>query len=381
MNPIWNETFFLLVKNLDEKMSLEIMDWNNMKKDSHMGDAIFDLTTLQSNPEIEDLSLTVNKEGKTDSLGSLKMTAIYSPVVPPVKEEDGTEKPVESNIGILHITLNQAKELDTSVSMVGQLSPYALIRVNGKQIKKTKILKRHNTPVWEESVEVFITDLKTARIALDIKDDRDLAQDPLLGTWRAKATEVLARSAKAQDWYTLSETRKGGKIRLNAIWRPILMDAAHAGTLSPVVGVVRLHLIEGVRLHNTETTGTADPYIRVMVGSQMRGKTRVIDADLNPKWDEVLYLPVHGHSEAFVLQAMDWNSHIKDKIIGDSVLQVSTLVSRITEDTADMAKITDLPEDKNVDKEADAEDKPTDSPDPKSSKRVVRYISKGATDQ
>ena len=64
--------------------------------------------------------------------------------------------------------------------------------MNGKEVGVSKKLKRTNNPVWPDATkELLITNRKTAKLGLVIKDDRDLATDPIIGTYQIKLEDLL----------------------------------------------------------------------------------------------------------------------------------------------------------------------------------------------
>ena len=61
----------------------------------------------------------------------------------------------------------------------------------------------------------------------------------------------------------------------------------------PPIGVVRLWLKKATDVKNVEATlgGKSDPYVRVQVNNVTKGRTEVINNNLNPVWDQIIYIP------------------------------------------------------------------------------------------
>ncbi|RKP09232.1 C2 domain-containing protein, partial [Thamnocephalis sphaerospora] len=327
LNPIWDETHFLIIRSLNEKLQLEVYDDNKMKKDSPLGDTSFDLSLLEDDPEHEELIQPLTfRNGKQQ--GEINFGCTFYPVTEQQQALDEGLDPFASGKGVLRITIHQAKELDTSKSLVGQYNPYAIMRVNGKEVHKTKKLRRTNNAIWEETFEVLVYDLEKTLLNFDIKDDRGVAADPIVGTWECKARTAIERTTKQDNWFTLSNAARG-KARISCVWMSITdIDMHHAGSVPEPIGIVRLHLQEAKRLKNVEGVGggKSDPYVRVLLANQSRARTRVIEDDLNPIWDEMLYVPVHSERETLVLEVMDFNAHTKDKCIGSCLVKIADLV-------------------------------------------------------
>lgn len=226
--------------------------------------------------------------------------------------------PPESNTGIAKFTIEQAKDLDGTKSLVGQLSPYAVLLLNNKEIHTTKKLKRTNNPIWDNgSKEVLITDRKTAKLGVVVKDDRDLTADPILGTYQIKLDDMLTLMEKGQEWYNLAGA-KSGRAKLTLQWKPVALSGVGAGTGGYVtpIGVMRFHFKNARDLRNVETLGKSDPYVRVLLSGIEKGRTVTFQNNLNPDWDEVVYVPVHSTREKLTLDVMDEESLGRDRSLG-----------------------------------------------------------------
>ncbi|KAL8832692.1 MAG: hypothetical protein Q9191_000093 [Dirinaria sp. TL-2023a] len=316
-NPRWNETMHLIITSLTDSLTLQVYDWNEYRKDKEMGVATFALDQLEQSTEHENLRLEVTANGK--SRGLVQADVRFFPILEGNKLEDGTiEQAPESNTGIARFTVEQAKDLDGSKSLIGTLNPYAILLLNGKEIHQTRKLKRTNAPVWDNgSKELLITDRKAARLGLVIKDDRDIAADPILGTYQIKVDDMLQLMEKGQEWYNLAGA-KTGRAKLMLQWKPVALKGVTGGSggyLTPI-GVMRIHCQNARDLRNLETMGKSDPYVRVLLSGVEKGKTVTFQNNLNPDWDEVIYVPVHSTREKLVLEVMDQENLGKDRSLG-----------------------------------------------------------------
>ncbi|KAI5851685.1 C2 domain-containing protein [Morchella snyderi] len=313
-NPKWKETKYIIITNFNDPLTLGIFDFNEIRKDRELGIATFALDTLAVNPEQGDVAMPVMSNGK--ARGQVACDLRFFPIMEGRILEDGTQEPVESNTGILRWTVSQAKELDASKSMVGQLSPYACQLLNSKLVHKTKIIKRTNDPVWEDAYEMLITDRQASKLEIVIKDDRDLAADPELGRYAIKLDEMLGMTKKGTNWFNLSGV-KSGRVKLSAEWKPVtIKGVSGTGGYQTPIGVMRLHFLNGENLRNLEALGKSDAYVRVLLSGVERGRTVTFENDLNPKWDEVLYVPIHSPGETLHLEVMDHEKMGKDRSLG-----------------------------------------------------------------
>jgi Ca2+-dependent lipid-binding protein len=331
-NPRWNETLYIIITNFSDALTLSPFDYNEYRKDKELGAATFPLDRLEHDPEHENLHLEVLSAGKPR--GVLSCDVRFFPVLTGTKiDEHTTTPPPESNTGIARITIEQAKELDGSKSLVGQLNPYAVLLLNGKEVHISGKLKRTNNPVFPDaSKSILITDRKKARVGLVIKDDRDLAADPVLGTYQLKLDDMLKLHEKGQEWFNLHGT-KSGRAKLLLEWKPVALKGvagASDGYLTPV-GVMRVHVQSASELRNFETFGKSDPYARLLLSGITMGRTVTFQNELNPKWDEVIYVPIHTTTERLVLQVMDAEKLGKDRPLGQVQIVASDYMKEAEE--------------------------------------------------
>ncbi len=148
-------------------------------------------------------------------------------------------------VGIVRLTVHQAKDLDSTKSMSGDLNPLAKIFLgnNKAPIHTTQRFKHTNNPVWESPHEFLCADKASSVITIKVIDDRDFLKDPVVGYMSIKLTDLLEAKLEAgRDWWALSGC-KSGKLRVSAEWKPLNMAGSLHGAEQyvPPIGVVRLH--------------------------------------------------------------------------------------------------------------------------------------------
>ncbi|UKZ51373.1 hypothetical protein TrVGV298_005132 [Trichoderma virens] len=294
-NPRWNETHYIIVTSFNDTLDIQRIE------DLHV---------------YENERIPVLAAGK--SRGIVSCDFRFFPVLEGQKDENGKlEPPPVSNQGILRFTVEQAKDLDGTKSLVGLLNPYAVMFLNGKVIHQTKKLKRVNNPIWDNgSKEILITDRKRAKLGVTIKDDRDLAADPTLGKYQIKLDDLLECMEQGKEWYHLSGAQTG-RVKMTAQWKPVAISgvAGTGGYITPI-GVMRLHFKKANDLRNFEAFGKSDPYVRVLLSGIDKARTVTFKNDLNPEWDEVLYIPVHSARDRLTLEVMDEEKVGRDRSLG-----------------------------------------------------------------
>ncbi|KAF4464668.1 hypothetical protein FALBO_8500 [Fusarium albosuccineum] len=315
-NPRWNETHYIIITSFNDSLDIQVFDHNDFRKSKELGVASFPLENIEELNVYENERLEVIADGKARGVVSCDLR--FFPVLETIKNADGQdEPPPESNQGILRFTVEQARELDGTKSLVGLLNPYATMFLNGKEVHHTKKLKRTNNPIWDNgSKEILITDRKKAKLGVTIKDDRDLTGDQVLGKYQIKLDEMLECMEQGKEWYNLAGTHTG-RVKMMAQWRPVAISgvASTGGYVTPI-GVMRFHFKKATDLRNFEAFGKSDPYTRVLLSGIEKARTVTFRNDLNPEWDEVLYIPIHSARDRLALEVMDTEKVGKDRSLG-----------------------------------------------------------------
>ncbi|KAF8971456.1 C2 domain-containing protein [Flammula alnicola] len=332
-NPTWMETKYLLVHSLKDILEMIVYDFNDHRKNTLMSSASFPFEKLLEDPTQEGVVSPLLKDGK--QRGELRFDINYFPVIEP---EEGKEEVLQSTVGIVRVTIHQAKELDHTKSLSGDLNPFARVYLNSSKTSSfsTRCFKHTNNPIWEAPYEFLCTDKNTATIGLKVIDDRDFLKDPVIGYMSMKLADLLDAKAEAgRDWFPLSGC-KTGKMRLSAEWKPLSMAGALHGSdqYKPPIGVVKLLIDRAVDVKNVEATlgGKSDPYVRVQVQNVTKGRTEVVNNNLNPVWDQIIYIPVHTLKETLLLECMDYQNLTRDRSLGSVELHVSELAVESPED-------------------------------------------------
>ncbi|KAF7975752.1 hypothetical protein HWV62_8539 [Athelia sp. TMB] len=280
-----------------------------------------------------------------DTVHSILQPMMYEPNVFTLNlEQMLSGAPLDTAIGVVHVKVRAARSIKGVKFGGGTPDPYVKISVNNRETlgkthyKKSTtnptwdeslLLLHSNNPVWESSTEFLCADRASSVVAIQIIDDRDFLKDPTVGFLSIKLEDLLeAKKEAGRDWWPLSQC-KSGKVRLSVEWKPLQLPGslAGAGQYTPPIGVVRLWLQKATDVKNVEATlgGKSDPYVRVQVGGVTRGRTEVINNNLNPEWDQIIYVPVHSLKESLFLECMDYQHLTKDRTLGSVELHVNEI--------------------------------------------------------
>ena len=149
-----------------------------------------------------------------------------------------------TEVGIVRLTLHQAKELDSSKSLTGDLNPFAKVLLSARSppVHTTQRFKHTISPVWESSTEWLCSDRGSSVVTIKVIDDRDFLKDPVIGFMSVRLDDLLqAKKEAGRDWWPLSGC-KSGKVRLSVEWKPLNMAGSLHGAdqYVPPIGIVRL---------------------------------------------------------------------------------------------------------------------------------------------
>jgi len=325
-NPRWNQTFNLILTSYRDNLTLQVWDYNEVRKDKDLGTATFALEKLNEELVHENMQLEVMYGGH--ARGIVEADVRFFPVLE-AGVKDGSPGPIpESNTGIAKFTIEQAKDLDGTKSLVGALNPYAVLLLNGKEVQVSKKLNRTNNPIFVDAAkELLVTDRKNAKLGVVIRDERDLGTDPIIGTYQIKLDDMIDLTAKEQEWYNLANT-KTGRVKMSLQWKPVNMLGAVSGSGGYVtpIGVLRFHFHSARDLRNLETVGKSDPYIRLKLSGVEKARTVSHKNNLNPDFDEIIYVPVHSSREKLIVEVMDEESFGSDRSMGQIELLAADYV-------------------------------------------------------
>ncbi|KVI05026.1 hypothetical protein Ccrd_016665, partial [Cynara cardunculus var. scolymus] len=170
LNPVWNETFKLVVKDPQaQTLQVNVYDWDKVGSHDRLGMQIVPLKVLRPN-ETKELTLDLLKNTniadpqKKQQRGQIVLEMTYAPFKEdsevlsgplnmPVPKENGVglggESP--SGAGVLLVTVQGAEDVEGE----HHNNPYAMVIFRG-ETKKTKIVKRSRDPKWNEEFQFML---------------------------------------------------------------------------------------------------------------------------------------------------------------------------------------------------------------------------------
>ena len=100
-------------------------------------------------------------------------------------------------------------------------SSYVQVFLNDEAVFRTRTKTLNPRPYINGGSERYIGDWTTARIDFTVRDARMREGDPILGCVGLKLADVLTKTSKSTEWYTLTGGIGFGKIRITLLFRSI----------------------------------------------------------------------------------------------------------------------------------------------------------------
>ncbi|CCH45939.1 putative membrane protein [Wickerhamomyces ciferrii] len=326
-SPRWNDTKYIIVNSLEQKLSIEVHNFIlEDKKGSLIGSHLIELADLLQTEAIVDKTGAIDLAGKKK--GSLNYDIRWFPVIESekssVEDESKEVETPDTEVGIFKLVVHQAKKLDYTTSLTGQLNPKAEVFVNGKSTKKFRTLKRANEPSWEENLEMLVTQKSSTKIKFVISDSG--SDEDIIASFEESLDTLVFNTLDGNDVFELNPQ---GNVRITATWKPVsLSGVSAAANYVPPIGVARLHLREGHDLLNLEKVGKVDPYVKVLLNNRLKHQTVFYPDTLDPNFNEVIYLPISSQSQHVSLEVMDEQNLGKDRSLGSCDFPIGKFINK-----------------------------------------------------
>ncbi|GMI71513.1 homolog of OsGAP1, C2-domain ABA-related, C2 domain, Arabidopsis thaliana C2 domain [Hibiscus trionum] len=97
--------------------------------------------------------------------------------------------------------------------------------------------------------------------------------------------------------------------------------------MEEIMGLLRIHVKRGVNLAVRDVR-TSDPYVIITMGEQ-KLKTKVINMDINPVWEEDLTLSITNPEMPIKLTVYDYDTFSMDDEMGDAEFNIKSFIQAL----------------------------------------------------
>ncbi|CAN7000766.1 unnamed protein product [Brassica rapa subsp. trilocularis] len=148
---------------------------------------------------------------------------------------------------------------------------------------------------------------------------------------RGTAREMLGEYKEAMDDFrhalVLEPNNKRASLSAERL-RKVFQEMTTTGSLmNNLLGLLRIRIKRGVNLA-VRDINSSDPYVVVKMGKQ-KLKTRVINKDVNPEWNEDLTLSVTDPTLTVLLTVYDHDMFSKDDKMGDAEFEIKPYIEAL----------------------------------------------------
>ncbi|RLV93103.1 Tricalbin-3 [Spathaspora sp. JA1] len=327
-DPVFMETKFILLNNQLEGhyLNFNVFHLLHDKMDDQLiGTCDFPLSDFLQEEVHQGVVKSIMNSGKV--VGKLELDIKYFPGLKPIILDNGAKEIVtDSEVGIMKLTLHEARDLDISNSAIGLLNPYAEIYINNELVRTCRRLRQTNEPHWDQVYEQFVTQQSETDIQILVRDSVDSS---VVANLSVNLQDVVFESGRGQHWFNCN-TPEGPKVKLSVNWKPLAVDDEVTSKVyaNAPIGGLRLHLRNATDLKNLESVGFVDPYVRVILNGKLRARTATIEETVNPVWNEVSYLPVANEHQHYLLELMDAEPEGKDRSLGTAAVHITDFLKK-----------------------------------------------------
>ncbi|KAJ3223646.1 hypothetical protein HK099_000884 [Clydaea vesicula] len=250
--------------------------------------------------------------------------------------------------GIFQFKIHDAQDLDKNRNLYCVLQT-AELKDPGVKIThgvssstySTRIIQDSKTPSWNETCEIFVSNVKKNAVHLQLKyshNEEKSNDDKTYAVWTGEGEKLLKTIGQANNWLTLEPTRitdltsrigneVNPSVRVSVSYFPVYMEDE---TVSDD-GELKLEILEASNLDALDRGGTSDPYIVVKCNSDQVFKTKTIKKTVNPKFNESCHVKVDSKKKAnFKFEVYDHNTLQKHGLLGHFNLVLRSLPSNET---------------------------------------------------
>lgn len=338
LTPVWNETQYVLVNNLQQKLLVKCFDFNDVRKDTLLGEIEIPMEEIFEGESLDRIvtPFTIGTKTRGELVYSLRWLPCVEKLSEDVKQtreavegDPGTtqiqthveaeEQAAESiDIGILRFTLQNVKYLSTSSSATGTISPSAALFVDGKLVKEYRTLRRLNEPSWNETSEIFIPSKLSSNVKICVYDES--SGKKVICQYESSLGEILDAIATGENY--LKGTPQG-EIFVDAQWKPVkvsddfTIESTGSGIASAdPIGSVKLYIKEANIVGSLAGVGDIDPYFTVSMNNHLKYRSHYIPDTKKPIFNKLVHLPVLSPNFNYVINLYDYQGVGTHRFIG-----------------------------------------------------------------
>jgi Ca2+-dependent lipid-binding protein len=366
-NPEFQESIFVLVKDMSESVCLEVWDHHRAIKDSLIGRAALELKRYMAvnaesgvleakgkSPQLDELRLLHPDHAK--QRGRIAIEVSYHPKLPALLPSVD----VKSLCGILRVNVHQMKDLPRKTNVFFEIVGDDILL----RLFKSNTRKKTSEPIFEQNLEIFVRQVYMSTFHLILREDREAtgavaetisgakavtgamtgvvsgAVGTITGSRAAPGGAVTSGqklhpivasldayvfdlyNKKEEKWY---EMTNGVRARLSFDFRPVDCNIDVSESLENM-GMFHVEIVSGREFPSMDRNGKCDPFCIIYLNEERCHRTAVQKKTLNPVWKERFKVPVINRNRSTLrIEIFDWDRVTENERISGAELNLSEI--------------------------------------------------------
>lgn len=251
-----------------------------------------------------------------------------------------TQVSVESAIGVLLVKVHEARGLK-NIETIGKSDPYAMVRIGGRELARTRAIDNNLDPYWNESFYVLVKSWND-KFEL-IVNDKDILKDRLLGYYRCPLTDFgLDKNPHLEDiWKPLitkepigdMPVKSKGEVHFELHYYPMPDKTGEKPAEEAEIknGILRITIHEAKQLDESKSmVGYYNPFAEVLYHNQLVYKTKTKKRTNNPYWEETFQIFIRDlDHDTLRFVVRDQRDLATDPEVGDLMLSVKDILKNL----------------------------------------------------
>ncbi|XP_061459323.1 rasGAP-activating-like protein 1 isoform X6 [Rhineura floridana] len=209
----------------------------------------------------------------------------------------------------LHFRVVEGRDLPAK-DVSGTSDPYCIIKVDNEVVARTATVWKSLNPFWGEEYTLHLP-MGFHNLSFYVLDEDTIGHDDVIGKISLSKDFISSHSRGIDSWVNLSHVDPNEEVQGEISVELEVLEEAHRR-------VICCHVIEARDLAPRDTSGTSDPFARVLWNGQVL-ETAIIKKTRFPRWDELLEFALEEGTSGetpLIVEVWDWDMVGKNDFLG-----------------------------------------------------------------
>ncbi|XP_053225800.1 rasGAP-activating-like protein 1 isoform X1 [Podarcis raffonei] len=209
----------------------------------------------------------------------------------------------------LHFRVVEGRDLPAK-DVSGTSDPYCIIKVDNEVVARTATVWKNLNPFWGEEYTLHLP-MGFHNLSFYVLDEDTIGHDDAIGKISLSKDFISSHSRGIDSWINLSPVDPNEEVQGEISVELQVVEESHKRVLC-------CHVIEARDLAPRDTSGTSDPFARVLWNGQEL-ETAIIKKTRFPRWDEMLEFVLEEGTSGetpLIVEVWDWDMVGKNDFLG-----------------------------------------------------------------